>query len=91
MESTDWRLRAACRGEDSQLFFPVTSDGYALRSSVASAPALRVCRYCDVQHECLLYTLSLPEDPPGVWGGTTSCQRRPLRRSLAVHPGARLR
>lgn len=59
--------QAACRGMDTDLFFPH-------RSSAAEAP-LKVCRTCpiDTRLECLQYALETRSE--GVWGGKTENQR----------------
>jgi Transcription factor WhiB len=71
----DWRVRAACRGEDPELFFPVGDWGPALVAQLAAAKA--VCARCPVVAECLSFAvLALPE---GVAGGLTGEERRALR------------
>lgn len=73
----DWRRRAACIGEDPELFFPLGSTGPALEQ-VERAKA--VCRTCDVMNECLEWALETNQDA-GVWGGLGEDERRALRRS----------
>ena len=70
-------LRGACRGEDPELFFPISAAGPAL-AQVRSAKA--VCGRCPVQPDCLSYALIT--QPEGIWGGTTREERwatRPAR------------
>jgi len=45
-EQNDWGLRAACRGEDPELFFPDPSDTAGISAAVA------VCVRCPVTAEC---------------------------------------
>jgi|HubBroStandDraft_3_1064219.scaffolds.fasta_scaffold366608_2 WhiB family redox-sensing transcriptional regulator len=66
-------LRGACRGEDPELFFPISSAALAL-AQVSSAKA--VCARCPVRVNCLTYALIIR--PEGIWGGTTSEERRPV-------------
>ena len=70
-----WMVRAACRGLDPDLFFPVR--GEDLRAAKA------VCATCDVRDECLDYALRTHETC-GVWGGTSERQRRRLRHRQRV-------
>lgn len=74
-----WRERAACRGEEPELFFPVGASGPALRQI---EQAKEVCRHCPVIAQCLAAALANGEDA-GIWGGTTPEERRLMRRSPA--------
>lgn len=75
----DWRHRAACIGEDPELFFPVGTTGPAL-AQIAEAKA--VCRQCPVNAECLRWALASGQDA-GVWGGMSEDERRVLKRNNA--------
>lgn len=66
-----WREDAACRTEDTAVFFPDSED--------AAGPALAICATCPVREECLEFALATRQDD-GVWGGLTETQRRRLRR-----------
>ena len=72
----NWRMHAACRDEDPDLFFPIGSTGPAL-GQVEEAKA--VCRRCPVQEECLRWALENNQDA-GVWGGLGESERRALKR-----------
>ncbi|MEW1892828.1 WhiB family transcriptional regulator [Streptomyces sp. NPDC048567] len=72
----NWRMHAACRDEDPDLFFPIGSTGPAL-GQVEEAKA--VCRRCPVQEECLRWALENNQDA-GVWGGLGENERRALKR-----------
>lgn len=77
-----WLEHAACRGAPTHLFYP------GLGKSVE--PALRVCRRCPVQSECLVDALGDPLiQDIGVRGGLSQRQRRLLRPHLPVQPGDR--
>ena len=76
MENEDWRVDAACRDTDPDLFFPVGTTGPAIEQ-IASAKA--VCGECDAQAECLEFALATNQDS-GVWGGTSEEERRQLRK-----------
>ncbi|WP_226361522.1 WhiB family transcriptional regulator [Pseudonocardia sp. ICBG1142] len=75
-EDHRWRERAACRGLDTELFFPADTRPEAVE------PALRVCAGCRVRRECLAEALVV-EDPVrrfGVVGATTPVERYRLYR-----------
>jgi WhiB family transcriptional regulator, redox-sensing transcriptional regulator len=75
----DWRLHAACRDEDPDLFFPIGSTGPAL---VQTKEAKAVCGTCPVREQCLDWALDKGQDS-GVWGGLDDSERRVLRRRNA--------
>jgi len=67
-DAEKWRLEAACRGMDSDLFFP--QDGENVR------PAVRqLCAECPVANECRV----AGEREHGVWGGLSAKERRRIR------------
>lgn len=66
-----WRQKAACRGVDPDIFYPV-SDEEAL-------DAKAICGMCPVQELCLEWALSTREKE-GVWGGATERERRRIIR-----------
>jgi WhiB family transcriptional regulator, redox-sensing transcriptional regulator len=70
-----WTARAACRGLDTEIFYPATSE--------EEAEALAVCATCPVRAQCLEYALRNRE-ANGIWGGTTPEGRRRLRRQRAA-------
>jgi WhiB family redox-sensing transcriptional regulator len=65
----------ACRGEDTTLFFPTSSDDTA-----PAQAAIAICRRCPHQDECLQWALDTKQGY-GIWGGTTPAQRRIMRRN----------
>lgn len=67
-----WRLEAACRGSDPEMFF--TARGEHDRRHEAQA----ICQPCPVRIECLEYAIDAAE-PHGVWGGLTALERKNLR------------
>ena len=80
----DWRLRAACRDQDPELFFPLSEMGPGARQADR---AKAVCARCPVRAECLEYALDNGLDH-GVFGGTTETERRALRRARTVRKAA---
>jgi WhiB family redox-sensing transcriptional regulator len=69
--SPAWRQRAACRGVDPDIFYPVTDED--------AEEAKAICAQCPVQHACLEWALSTRERE-GVWGGATERERRRIIR-----------
>jgi WhiB family transcriptional regulator, redox-sensing transcriptional regulator len=65
-----WMARAACRGEDLELFFPVRG---VSKATMERARAL--CSSCPVRSECLDYARGI-DGTAGLWGGTTEPERR---------------
>jgi WhiB family transcriptional regulator, redox-sensing transcriptional regulator len=70
-----WTDRAACRGTDTEIFFPANPD--------EEAEALSICATCPVRAQCLDYAVRNRETY-GIWGGTTPEQRRRIRRERAA-------
>lgn len=72
-----WHEYAACRGQGTRTFFT--------RRGEDTEPAKAICAGCSVREDCLDAALALSpsEDSGGVWGGTSSRQRRQLRKN---HP-----
>ncbi|MGH9278485.1 MAG: WhiB family transcriptional regulator [Acidimicrobiales bacterium] len=68
---TGWRDEAACRGLETEIFFPVTDED--------AGPAKQICASCPVRETCLEFAL-LTKQEDGVWGGLTESERRRVRR-----------
>lgn len=69
LTGSEWRLDAACAQADPEIFAPHQG---------AYRDAVKICRQCPVQRECLDYAMA-DSTLDGVWGATTSNQRRRLR------------
>ena len=69
-----WKEAAACKGEQSSVFYPETESG--------AAAAKAICARCPVSDLCLSVALRNGERH-GVWGGKTERERARLRRSIA--------
>ncbi len=66
-----WREEGRCvSAPDPDVFFPAIPEDLE--------PARKVCRVCPVAGACLAEALSRAEID-GVWGGTTSAERRTMR------------
>ena len=73
----DWRIRAACRGPRSEVFYPPAigerRDEKLLREHMAKA----ICGLCAVRGQCLKFAVERGETH-GIWGGTSESERRVL-------------
>jgi WhiB family redox-sensing transcriptional regulator len=74
-----WQFRAACRGEDSALFFAPNYFEQRPEKEAREAKAKAICHVCPVRIECLEYALRIRE-PYGVLGGANEAERRALLR-----------
>lgn len=72
----EWRIRAACRTEDPELFFPTGAAGP--ESERQSQQAKEVCGRCMVRLDCLEYAV-LNGETEGIWGGMTPSERLRIR------------
>jgi WhiB family redox-sensing transcriptional regulator len=80
----DWRLDAACRDVDPELFFP--EPGQAPQAAAAK----QVCAGCVVRGPCLEAALHGPQardDHAGIFAGTTARQRVALRGRASMAEG----
>lgn len=68
----DWRVSAACRDEDPELFFPIGNKGATAVRQIEEAKA--VCRRCPVRATCLRWSLD-NQVTDGVWGGVDQDER----------------
>lgn len=72
-----WRIKAACRDLDPNLFFPVGTTGPAIEET---ANAKSTCAQCISKVACLEYALENNEQY-GIWGGATEDERQVIRRN----------
>jgi WhiB family transcriptional regulator, redox-sensing transcriptional regulator len=66
-----WRQRAACRGVDPDIFYPMSDED--------AEDAKAICAQCPVKQACLEWALTARERE-GVWGGATERERRRIIR-----------
>ncbi len=81
-----WQFDAACRGEDSALFFAPNYFERREEKDAREAGAKVICARCPVRDECLEYALRIRE-PHGIWGGLNEMERRLLLRERARRVG----
>ena len=80
----NWRTQAACRGLDTNLFFPERGD------LTAAIEAKNVCAGCTVTADCWHEVMTMPSDHAqhGIWAGTSPKERRghrgPYRQTEAA-------
>ncbi|MGW4007883.1 WhiB family transcriptional regulator [Streptomyces sp. NPDC004763] len=72
-----WDADAACRDEDSAVFFP--KDFRRSEVQFITEQAKAICQRCPVRAACLEAALARPEWH-GVWGGLDEDERRGIRR-----------
>lgn len=70
MTTPEWMTDALCAQVDPELFFPEKG------GSVKEAKL--VCAACPVRSQCLDYAMKGGYEITGVWGGTSSFERRNL-------------
>ena len=78
----EWRARAACLGQSSDIFFPeVGNHDDHERADELRREALAICASCPVITECRDYAVRMGSNLPyGIWGGLTARDRRRMRR-----------
>ena len=81
--STEWRFDAACRGEDSSLFFAPNYFERRDEKDARERKAKAICERCVVRADCLEYALNIRETH-GVWGGYNEQERRVALRERAL-------
>ena len=82
-----WMRDALCRERPTLEFVPVEIKTIAGRDS--QAEAVEVCRSCLVKRECGAFALA-DRELVGVWGGTTTIERKAARAALdAATPALR--
>lgn len=81
-----WQFDAACRGEDSALFFAPNYFEKRTEKDGRESRAKAICDRCPVRAPCLDYALKIRE-PHGIWGGLNEFERRQLLRQRALQVG----
>jgi WhiB family redox-sensing transcriptional regulator len=73
-----WRELAACKDEETVLFFGVGDDEPQKDRLEREAAAIAICRRCPVREKCLHEALVNKEQ--GIWGGYTKWERKKMLR-----------
>ncbi len=76
-DAGSWWKQAACRGLETDLFFPERGE--------STSEAEAACSGCPVSDDCLWFALGSNGARPqrfGIWGGTSERQRRRLRHDI---------
>lgn len=71
----EWQELANCKDEDPELFFPSLGEN--------SLKAKKICAECDVQDECLDFSIDVISGTVqnhGVWGGKSEVERRRIKQ-----------
>ena len=74
-----WRDRAACWGQEPELFFP---DGNTAPALLQTEEAKAVCLRCEVVEACLKWAMGSGQET-GVFGALAEDERRALKRRNA--------
>lgn len=74
MSIGDWTAEAACKGHDTDLWYPTRGDD--------SPRAKVICLRCPVQAECLDHALR--HETNGIWAATSEKERRKIRRARRI-------
>lgn len=78
--------RAACRGMDTEYFYPSVGSSVKLAKEVCNGRKATRGKHgtepCPVRQQCLEYSLQLPGPSFGIWGGKTERERRAIKREL---------
>lgn len=77
----NWRIRAACRGPETALFFPPANAERRDERDARERRAKSICRECPVRTQCLDHALHVGE-MHGIWGGLNESERRGLQESI---------
>jgi WhiB family transcriptional regulator, redox-sensing transcriptional regulator len=76
----EWLERAACRGEDGDVFYPPASGETRAQRQMRENVAKSICQSCKVRPQCLSHAVATDERY-GIWGGLNDLERRALQRS----------
>jgi WhiB family redox-sensing transcriptional regulator len=77
VSQSKWRDLAACRGPQSQNFFPHSSQERRDERRRRETQAKKICNDCIVREDCLSHALAIRE-LYGIWGGTSGSERREM-------------
>lgn len=81
-----WQFDAACRGEDSALFFAPNYFEKREEKDGREVEAKAICGRCEVRDACLEFAVRVRETH-GIWGGLNELERRQLLRRRGLQAG----
>lgn len=79
-DTVSWHQRGACVDHPNEEIFHPTNEQ---KNDLA---AKSVCARCPVSAQCLKAALAMPQNVTGIWGGTTTKERRAMRAGLTSAP-----
>lgn len=80
-EELDWRAKAACKGMDTNIFFPERGENKKVEY------AKEICAGCTVRQQCLEYSLQFSDNGiVGIWGGMAGKDRRKINHPREDRP-----
>jgi WhiB family redox-sensing transcriptional regulator len=71
--------KAACADEDKRLFFPDEPGMSITETRLLVKAAKEVCSGCEIKIQCASWAIQNNEK--GIWGGTTTWDRKLMRRN----------
>jgi WhiB family transcriptional regulator, redox-sensing transcriptional regulator len=78
INTTDWRVKSACRDVDPEIFFAPDGEHEGINRTRREQRAKNVCWECPVSGNCLNWALERNE--MGIWGGMTEGERKSVKR-----------
>lgn len=72
---TDWQRRAACRGPQSEVFYPPAKFERKIERRERERLAKAICASCGVQGTCLNDAV-VRDEQHGIWGGLNEGDRK---------------
>lgn len=79
IDSSMWRAYALCRAENATYFYAPAHFERKPEKDHREGIARALCRVCQVQPQCLQYSLEVAESH-GIWGGLNELERKRLLR-----------
>jgi WhiB family redox-sensing transcriptional regulator len=81
MSDQEWRTHAACKGLTGPNYEWFPPRGRRSNVENSTQRLLDICHKCPVELECRDFAIKFGE--PGIWGGTSSRQRRAIKKQRA--------
>jgi WhiB family redox-sensing transcriptional regulator len=78
-----WQDLAACKGMDTDAFFPIEGRGRNKKEALRAEDAIEVCAICLVRQQCLDF--SLEKNCTGIFGGMHAKEREEYARNKGIY------